>query len=309
MKVSIAICTWNRSRLLRQTLQQLKQLNIPADVTWEIVVVDNGSSDDTRAIIESFQGQLPVQYVFVPQPGHARSRNAAIANVTGELILWTDNDVIVEPNWLAAYVAGARKFPQAAFFGGKIVPVFESRKPIWLAETWPKCHPVYAARDLGNDEFELPPQQYPFGANFAVRTAVQKQFPFNVDWGRSASAMLGDDEINVLDRMARAGHVGIWLPTATLKHFIPDDRATVRYVSRYFVGQGQANVLKEAPTMQSKFHALRVAIHNRSCFALKRRFSPADEWVSHLIRASIAWGEFRAWNPSTGVDPTAGTSK
>ena len=198
MKISIAICTWNRSRLLRQTLGSLLAMEIPTDVDWEIVLVDNRSTDDTVNVIEAFQDELPIQYVFEEKQGHSVSRNTAIQKATGDYILWTDNDVKVSENWLLAYVKGFRKYPGTAFFGSKIIPLFEQPKPSWIEATWTKCKPVFAARDLGEEPLALGNGTYPYGANFAVRAEIQKEFCFNTNLGRSAKGMLGDDEIDVL---------------------------------------------------------------------------------------------------------------
>ncbi len=296
MKISVAICTWNRSRLLKQTLEHLARMRLPEGIDWELIIVDNRSEDDTREVIQQFEGQLPIVYVFEPVQGHSRSRNAAIGRASGDLMVWTDNDVIVDPGWLASHLAGAEKHLSADFFGGRIEPVFELERPEWLTATWDKCQPVYATRDLGDSEFRLAEGQFPYGANFAIRTAVQRQFLFDESAGRQADGMLGEDEVGVLRRVEAAGHHGVWLPEASLQHFIPADRATPEYVGSYFFGQGRANVLKGRPTMDSRWHAFRVAVHNYICFRIKRRKAVADEWVSHLIRANIAWGEFRQWN-------------
>ena len=292
MKVSIAICTWNRARLLRQTLEQICNLQWEPGVDWELIVVDNNSSDDTSAVIDAFRDRLPLKPLFESQAGHSRSRNAAVAQTTGDLIVWTDNDVLVDPNWAMAYVEAASRHPQADFFGGKIVPRFEDIQPDWLAETWTKCQPVYAARDLGDTEFCLDPGQFPFGANFAVRTSTQRKYLFNPESGRCQHSMLGDDEIGVMRRMVADGHHGIWVPTAVVQHVIPSDRATPRYVADYFLAQGRMNVRHDRATFDSPWHAWRVAWFNQICYLLKRRSAPADEWVSHLIRANIARGEW-----------------
>ena len=292
MKISVAICTWNRAELLRQTLRQFTEMIVPDSIDWELIVVDNNSKDNTRSVVRNFEESLPVKYVFESRQGHSISRNTAVDHATGEMIVWTDNDVIVDVDWLAAYARGARDYPEASFFGGKIIPIFESRQPPWLINTWEKCQSVYAARDLGNEEFELIPDQFPFGANFAVRANVQRNFDFDTSFGRKAGRMLGEDEIGILRRMTEQGHTGIWLPRAKLNHFVTMDRATPQYVGEYFVGQGQANVLKGRPTMPSKSSAFRIALHHRCCYLLKRNFKQPDEWVSHLIRSSIAWGEF-----------------
>lgn len=296
MKITVAICTWNRSRLLQQTLQSLEQIRLSKPHEWELLVVDNGSTDDTRRVAESFAEKLPLRYLFQPILGHARSRNHAIENASSDVIVWTDDDVVVEPNWLEVYAVAANKYPAATFFGGTIFSRFEAPMPSWLNETWSKCSSAFAAREQGEVEIAIPPALFPFGANFAVRTIVQNEFPFDVDLGRQADGMLGEDEIDVFRRMVKAGHNGVWLPQARLEHVIPKDRATPEFVGRYFAGQGFANQIKGKPTFQSRFHALRVAMHHRICFWLKKNRAPADEWVSHMIRSSIAWGEFRGWN-------------
>ena len=293
MKISIAICTWNRSRLLKQTIESLFRMTIPRQSTWEIVIVDNGSTDNTKQIVESFQDTLPIHYVFESEQGHSSARNTAISQSSGDFIVWTDNDVIVEPNWLCAYVDGIQRHPTAVYFGGRIQPIFESGKPDWLNETWEMCKPVYAARDLGDAELELGQGQFPYGANFAIRTDIQKQFLYDTAHGRKANGMLGEDEVTVLRKIDKEGHRGIWLPKASLQHFIPADRATPQYISRYFVGQGQTNIL-QGKTSKSAFSAFREFVGHQFAWRLKRRFSKPDEWVSHLIRASLSRGEYLA---------------
>lgn len=295
MKVTVAICTRNRSRSLRQTLSRLQQMVIPADVDWELLVVDNHSKDETAEVIKSFADQCPIHYLFEPIVGHSRSRNLAISHANGDLILWTDDDVLVPVNWLQRYVEAAREHPAAAFFGSKIIPEFEQPPPAWIVDSWDKCHPAFATRDLGNDSFQFLPGQYPFGANFAVRGEVQKQFLFDVGLGRNDDAVVGDDEINLLQRISAAGHVGIWLPDAPVQHMIPPQRATANYISKYFVGQGIANVLKDQATVTPASRTFFIFAHNRLCYWLKRHYTKPEEWVSHLIRSSIALGEMRGW--------------
>ncbi len=299
MKATIAICTWNRSRLLAGTLESLERLEIPPGLDWEVLVVDNASSDDTKSVIGSFVARLPIQYLFEPEQGHSRSRNRAVEHASGDVMLWTDNDVRVDQRWLLVYLDGFARHPHAAFLGGRIKPVLEESTPTWLAETWDKCKPAYADRDLGDREIAIPPAGFPFGANFAVRTEVQRKFPYRVTLGRQGDGLLGDDEINVMQQMVDCGHTGMWLPESQVTHLIPSDRATPQYIANYFQAQGIANVLRNAPTMKSRFHAWRVAWHHHACFTWKRKSAPADVWVSHMIRSRIAWGEFLAWGKTS----------
>lgn len=293
MKISLAICTWNRSRLLKQTLDSIVAMDKPSEIDWELVVVDNRSTDDTLKVIQAYQSSLPIKYVFEAQQGHSASRNAAIREMTGDYVLWTDNDVEVDSDWLNAYAQGFAEHPRAAFFGGRITPVFEAGIPKWIDATWEKCKPVFAARDLGNSQVPLGNGVYPYGANFAIRADVQQEFQYDSQLGRKASGMLGEDEISVLRKIDQAGHTGVWLPRASLKHIIPADRATTQYIANYFTGQGQTNIL-QGKVQKTVEVAKQEFLKNRLAWRIKRWIREPDEWVSHLIRANLSRGEYQA---------------
>jgi len=293
MKISIAICTWNRSALLKQTLQSLVDMRVPQSLDWELLLIDNRSTDNTPQVIDGFRDALPIRYLYQPVPGHSASRNAAIELAAGKYILWTDNDVVVPCNWLEAYAAGFQAHPDAAFFGGKIEPVFKVPRPDWLVTNWEKCKGVYATRDLGDQLRELNKNEFPYGANFAVRMDVQRQFRFDTQYGRMGKSMVGDEEIAALRLMVEAGHRGVWLPNVGVQHIIPADRINEHYVAGYFVGQGQTNIVRgkvKKSTMTALFESLRYRIK----WWLKQRNGKPEEWVSHMIRCSLSRGEYLA---------------
>lgn len=93
---SVAICTWNRAALLRQTLENMTKLLIPPGVEWELLVVNNNCSDATDEVIDSFSARLPIRRVFEAKPGLSNARNAAVRQARGEYVLWTDDDICVE---------------------------------------------------------------------------------------------------------------------------------------------------------------------------------------------------------------------
>src|SRR4051812_43770347 len=122
MDVTLAICTRNRAAALRRTLDSLALMEFPAGTQCEIVVVDNGSSDDTASVIESFMGRLPLRHDVEPTPGVSHARNRAVAMAKGKFIVWTDDDVVADRQWLSAYVSAFRRWPETDLFGGKILP-------------------------------------------------------------------------------------------------------------------------------------------------------------------------------------------
>ena len=120
MDVTVAICTWNRAKLLDATLAQMCKLRIPSGITWELLVVDNNCTDDTPAVVERYADRLPVRRLDEKNQGMSYARNCAQRAAAADLLLWTDDDVLVDEDWLAAYVRAAARWPNAGYFGGLI---------------------------------------------------------------------------------------------------------------------------------------------------------------------------------------------
>lgn len=125
MDATIIICTRNRAKSLERTLNSIVAARHPAGFHWRVLVVNNGSSDNTETVIDSFRNRLPISMTFEAEPGLSRARNHGLRLAEGKHIIWTDDDVLVDPEWLNAYADAFRRWPDAAFFGGKILPVFD----------------------------------------------------------------------------------------------------------------------------------------------------------------------------------------
>ncbi len=107
MSTTIAICTYNRSSLLDKTFAQLRHLDVAGCGEWEILVVNNNCSDDTDAVIQRHSDVLPLRRLSEPRPGKSYAANLAVQEARGDVILWIDDDVLVDPGWLGAYVRAA----------------------------------------------------------------------------------------------------------------------------------------------------------------------------------------------------------
>ena len=145
-RLSVAICTWNRCNSLRQTLEGFTGLAVPAATDWEILVVNNNCTDQTDQVIQAYEDRLPVRRAFEPRPGLSHARNRAIAQATGDYILWTDDAVTVSPNWLVSYVDAFRRWPDAALFGGPIQPLLEH--PTLTAELQYRLHRAFSKPEV-----------------------------------------------------------------------------------------------------------------------------------------------------------------
>lgn len=239
MHVTVAICTWNRCELLRQTLERIASaLVVPPGLAWELLVVNNHSTDDTDRVIEQFAARLPLRRLHEPRQGLAHARNRALAEARGEYLVWTDDDVLVDARWLQAYQRAFTRRPDAAVFGGPVEPWFPAGPPAWLAEVWAQVCSTYAVRDLGPEEVPLSGERLPFGANMAVRTREQRRVPFDAQLGHCADDRVGGEETRALRRILAEGATGWWVPEARVRHCIPEERQTLGYLRSYYRGRG-----------------------------------------------------------------------
>ena len=243
MFVTAAICTWNRAKLLDATLTQLERLIIPDDVDWELLVVNNNCTDETDRVIEKYRDRLPIRRLFESCPGVASARNCAVEAAEGELMVWTDDDVLVDPLWLSTYVDASRQYPDAVFFGGPIFPWFESTPPAWIEDHLETLAGVYALLERTPEPSLLTASTLPFGASFAVRTEVQKRHLYNPKLGRLGKQLLCGEETSMYEGILAEGHHGYWIPDAKVKHFIPEERLTLTYVRNWFHGYGVSNMM------------------------------------------------------------------
>ena len=291
--IEIAICTWNRADLLKGTLESIFATLIPPGWQRRILVVDNRSSDETPELLRQYATEhSDVLVLTETQQGHSFARNRAIENSKGDLIVWTDDDVIVPTNWLENYIAAAESNPSVSFWGSAIKPDFVSGRPTWLSENWAAVSGCFAERDLGNEQLDFTPERLPYGANFAMRGEVQRQFHFNTSYGRRGKALMGEDELDLMRRLLAAGHRGAWVPRNEIQHIIPADRATTKYVWRYFVGQGQRLGLNE----NNSLWKLQATTHWRALrYRIAQRFgAPSPAWFAHLACWGLAQGRLDA---------------
>jgi len=240
MNISVVLCTYNNDDRLRITLNSFCQLNRPEGVNWELVTVNNNSTDDTEEVIKSFSGRLPITYVYEPEQGLSRARNAGLNAAEGELIVFTDDDVKPNPDWLAAYWEAYQDRPEGYYFGGPIESEFEGEPPD--EDLLRIAMPSVAGLDHGSEPKPLPPQKIFIGANWACPSRYLRQVGgFDESLGLNA----GNEEISVgeetdlMSRLEKEGIRGWYEPRAKIKHFVSKEKCTLDHiVSRHLAGVG-----------------------------------------------------------------------
>jgi hypothetical protein len=235
---------------------------------------------------------LPLEIVQEPNVGLSHARNAAVARVRGDFILWTDDDVRVDRQWVAAYERAIRRCPDGAVFGGVIRPRFDEDPPRWLNEALPVCEAAFAIRSVpGGDSSRIASGDgYPFGANYAIRSEEQRRHLYDPELGRQPGRLIGGEEETVIESILAAGAAGYWVPDAVVEHVIGPDRMSVEYLRAYYEGQGFVRARKSADrgkSLLSRFGELAVK-ELRYRFAKRREPSPV--WVGALIEAAETRG-------------------
>ena len=291
VQFTVALCTWNRCARLRTTLARLAQLET-VDLSWEVVVVDNASTDNTSAVLADAPSTLPLRTVREPRLGYSHARNRAMSAARGRWILWLDDDVLVDPGWLRAYRSAVQRWPQSAFFGGPIQPSFEVEPPPWLSANLSRLAGVYAIRDLGPESVELDRFHVPWGPNMAVRADVARQVPYDPQLGLAGRDRIGGVETHHLRQIIDLGHRGWWVPEARVEHVIGADHVTLSHVRRYFEGTGRSIGLNHGAGLpDSWFRALSFERRYRNSVVSG---AASEVWMPLLIEASLACGECRA---------------
>ena len=305
MLITVAICTFNRAESLRLTLDSLLRMQVPADLTWEIVVVNNNSTDHTDDVIGEYVGRLPVRRELEPRAGKSNALNRAMDVAQGDYIVWLDDDVLADAGLLTAYVQAFLRWPEAAFFGGRIKPKYDAPVEKWVAESEAVLGGPYAIRDFGDHVHRLSADDedhFPYGANWAIRKSEQQAFRYDPELGPVPNRIRNQEETEVIRQLLESGAIGYWIPDATVEHCIGRERQTLRYVAAYYESWGETLAFRNAAATAATpfWFGIPRRIWPRLVgwwvlYRLSRFVSPAPVWVRYLEAYSWNKGMFRYW--------------
>lgn len=234
MLVTAIVCTYNRCASLAETLGALIGQRVRPDTRWELLVVDNNSTDGTRETVERLASSvknLDVRYAFEQRQGLSHARNHGVRLAKGEFVLFTDDDVIPEPNWVQTVADSLREYRCDAC-GGYIAPIWETAPPPWLTD---RFYGFLALKpDPSGPRRVSAAEEPPFGANMAFRREVFDRIGlFDVTLGRSGAVLAGGEESDLFRRVLAAGGVVMYFPEARVHHKIEASRLHKRYFRRW----------------------------------------------------------------------------
>ena len=232
MDASIIVCTYNRAESLRDTLRALRAQQVPGARQWEVIVVDNNSKDHTRKLVGEAQREWPLlRYEFEQAQGLSHARNKGIAVAQGDVLLFTDDDVVPEPDWMEVTLNGLEK-TNADACGGYIAPIWETPPPAWLTE---RFYGFLAIRTDHTDDYPITSAtQAPFGANMAIKKSVFDQVGlFDTSRGRKGNVLASGEDGELFERILAADFKAIFLGQSRVHHKVESFRLTKRYFRRW----------------------------------------------------------------------------
>lgn len=287
--LSIVVCTWNRGPLLRRTLESILSTNNSGWAYCELVVVNNNSTDDTASILEEFKNDPRVRAFLAPEPGLSHARNLGVAKAHAPWILFLDDDVEVEPDFFVRYATNLTAHSDYGFFGGPIIPHFSGPEKRWTRSVLASHWWIYSCLDFGPPSRTFSPAQSPFGANFCVRRDLLTRFPFSPDRGYRHGQLIPGEETALVSLLHAESVKGMWLADCPVRHCLPDERNSLRYLIRRAFGQGVANGRNAKLQGTSTRWALRGLLES-ALLAVTSAVIGQPQAVSHLLDAAMHWG-------------------
>ena len=249
---TVAICTYNGEKRLPEVLNKLRECcayttQLESETkppAWEIIVIDNNSTDNTANVVKDYQADwpssYPLKYCFEPQQGQAFARKRAILEAEGEFVGFLDDDNLPTPEWIVAAYSFGKEHPKAGAYGGQIHGDFEVNPPaeiksivtyyLAIVERGAKAH-QYTERGV------LPP-----GAGMVVRKQawcenVPKKIFFT---GRVGKSLMACEDLEVLSYIQNAGWEIWYNPQMHMDHKVPRTRLERDYLISLVRGNGLA---------------------------------------------------------------------
>jgi glucosyl-dolichyl phosphate glucuronosyltransferase len=242
--ISVVIPTRNRANLLENTLRSINNQTLNKD-HYEVIVVDNGSTDHTKDIVANYSECFKIKYIYEQKPGLHQGRHAGLREAGAEVITYADDDIEAFPEWLETINRVFHDRSDIVLVGGKNLPKFESTPPFWLLEMWNVVtdggHILgdLSILDLGESAKEIAPD-FVFGCNFSIRKSILAKtkgfhpdgMPFELIKYR------GDGETYVSNYIKDTHLKALYHPKASVYHIVTNDRLSKEYFCKRRYAQG-----------------------------------------------------------------------
>lgn len=233
-EITAVVCTRNRERFLAKCLDSLLRQSLPRE-SYEILVVDNGSTDRTAEIVREYEAEHGVRHMYEPVPGLSRARNAAWQNVRTEYLGYIDDDAVAEPKWLETALYSFREVrPQPVWLGGAIHLEWEGEPVPWINNEL--AQPLGWLFEGDKPRFLSPDERLGGGNSFYTKSFLSSIGGFNEQLGRK-DVLLSGEETELQVRAQAKGYALYYHPDVAIHHFVPLERSRPSwFYRRYYWG-------------------------------------------------------------------------
>jgi len=245
MLISVLICTFNRCDSLGNTLDSLLNQECDSAFGYEVIVIDNNSQDRTKEVVENYIAKFgkKLRYIFEPAQGLSIARNRGIKEANGDIVAFTDDDVIADSKWLLNIARCFREYKCDAL-GGRILPLFPPNAPRWIKKNTDILNGPLVCNDRGEADLicDGNNDSMPFvGANIAFdKRCFDKHGLFKTDLGvGAASKGLMGEETEYFSRLQKAGQKLYYCGKALVWHRAERSRMSYRYIAKWFFASGK----------------------------------------------------------------------
>ena len=290
MNVTVILCTYNRSKSLSKALASVAASTLPAPAEWEVLVIDNNSTDETRRVIEDYcrKDSRHFRYLFEAKQGKSHALELGIREAQGDILAFMDDDVTVEPTWLQNLTAGLDGGAWVGA-GGRILPEQTFSPPRWLP-----LHDRYGLAPLAL--FDLGPRagaltEPPFGTNMAFRkTVFNKYGGFRTDLGPRPGSEIRNEDTEFGHRVLDAGEQLRYEPSAVVYHSVPDNRVQQKYFLKWWFDKARADVRQGAISLKTRWSVAGVPL-----YLFRRLVVWTVRWLVVLDPARRFSNKIKAW--------------
>lgn len=297
MKLSVIFCTYNREKYLYNALKSIAKQDFPYQ-DYEIVMVNNNSTDSTESICKKFQEDYPqveFHYILETNQGLSYARNRGVKESKGDILVFVDDDATVFEFYLSSIKLFFEAHPDVAACGGPIIPVYEIDKPKWLSHYTEQL--IGGALYEGDKVKPFRNGKYPGGGNSAFRKEVFEKYGlFNVELGRKGTGLIGAEEKDLYDRLTKGGEAFYYLPLMGIHHYIPEKKLSESHFREltYSIGKSErirtkvasANAFRNRVLGECKKWAGSVVLF----FIYALKLSPAKGWKLLQFRWYVSKG-------------------
>jgi glycosyltransferase involved in cell wall biosynthesis len=307
MRASVVLCTYNRAERLRIALESLAELEVPAGLEWELLVVDNNSKDETRQVVQQASTRLPARYVFEGRQGKSWALNTGIGESRGEIVVFTDDDVTFDRQWLTRIVepftAG-----DVLGVGGRIHAVWNGPTPSWWRVGGRRrLMAAVVFFDEGAAPIDL--SSPPFGANMAFRReAFDRVGLFQTNLGPAPGSLLRGEDTELARRVMAAGRV-VYAPEAVVFHPVEPERRRKSYFRRWYFDYGRCTARVDSlPSPRATWFGVPRYMYKQLLTALARAITMAasrDRFYWELSVYQIAGLMYEVSRSRRGADQLA----